>query len=141
MVKRPYRSFNFNVEVGGLIVGGFSEVSGLQVETEVKEYREGGRNDYMIKRAGPTRYAQNLTLKHGIVGDNMLWDWFLINREVVTLRLVISVILMDTTGSEVTRYNFKDAYPVRWVGPDFNAMRSEVAIEALELAHHGMIVF
>lgn len=140
MVRQPYRSFNFHVEIGGLTVGGFSDVSGLQLETEVKEYREGGENGYMIKRAGPSRYNGNLILKHGVAGDTTLWDWYLANREGKVTRLSVSVILLDTTMTEVMRYNFKGAYPVRWTGPEFNAQRSEVAIESLELAHHGMSI-
>ena len=37
MVLNPYTAFNFLVEIQGLVVGGFSEVSGLQAETETEE--------------------------------------------------------------------------------------------------------
>ena len=62
----PYLGFKFLVEIEGLVVGGFSEVTGLQVETEVETYREGGLNEYVHKLAGPTRYPSNLVLKHGM---------------------------------------------------------------------------
>jgi len=52
----PYMAFNFLVEIEGLVVGGFTEVTGLQIETVVETYREGGLNEYEHKLAGPTRY-------------------------------------------------------------------------------------
>jgi phage tail-like protein len=48
----PYKAYNFLVEIEGLIVGGFSEVTGMQVEIEVKDYREGGVNEYIHKLPG-----------------------------------------------------------------------------------------
>ena len=60
--------------IEGLLVAGFSEVSGLQAETEVEEVREGGVNDYVYKLPKGTKY-QNLTLKKGMTISNDLWDW------------------------------------------------------------------
>ena len=134
----PYRSCNFLVEIGGLAVGGFSEVTGLQIETEIKEYREGGVNDYIHKLPGPVRYAQNLVLKHGFTGDNTLWDWYEGSRNGQIDRRNGSIILLDTMLGEVSRYNFYAAYPVRWIGPSLNALRAEIGIETLEIAHHGL---
>ena len=37
----PYGQFNFHVEIDGVTVAGFSEVSGLTTDTNMIEYREG----------------------------------------------------------------------------------------------------
>src|SRR3954463_7468117 len=79
--RDPYTTFNFLVEIEGLVVGGFSEVSGLQVETAVEDYQEGGQNDYVHKLAGPTRYPSNLILKRGLTDVGTLWSW---HQEVAT---------------------------------------------------------
>src|SRR5262245_21656651 len=71
----PYLTFNFLVEIEGLVVGAFTEVAGLQVETEVEDYREGGQNGYTHKLPGPTRYPSNLVLKHGLTDAETLWEW------------------------------------------------------------------
>jgi phage tail-like protein len=55
----PYLGFNFLVEIGSLVVGGFSEVTGLQAEVQTEDYREGGVNEYAHKLAGPTNYPAN----------------------------------------------------------------------------------
>ena len=45
----------------------------------------------------------------------------------------------DAAGKEVImRWDFVEAYPVKWVGPQFQASGNAVAIETLELAHRGM---
>jgi phage tail-like protein len=134
----PYLACNFLVEIDNLVVGGFSEVSGLRIETEVKDYREGGENDFVHKLPGPTLYPSNLILKHGIADSTVLWDWY----QDVTLGVITrrsgAIILLDATGDKVWRWDFFDAYPVRWIGPDFRADSAAVAVETIELVHHGL---
>jgi phage tail-like protein len=126
------------VEIDGIAVGGFSEVTGLQIETEIKEYREGGVNGFIHKLPGPVRYNQNIVLKHGFTGDSTLWDWYQASRDGMIDRRSGSIILMNAVMGEVARYNFYSAYPVKWIGPSLNALRAEVGIETLELVHHGL---
>jgi phage tail-like protein len=134
----PYLSFKFRVELGSIFIGGFSEVSGLQVEIETEDYREGGMNEYIHKLAGPARYPSNLILKHGLLDADQLWEW---QQEIVqgaVNRQTTSIILMNSAGQPQWRWNFRDAYPVRWSGPDLRAGSAEVALETLELVHRGM---
>ena len=134
----PYMGFKFVVELGGVVVAGFSEVTGLQVEVEVQEYREGGLNEYMHKRVGPTRYPSNLVLKHGITDKRELWKWHQDVAHGKVERKNGSIILLNPAGDEVWRWNFEGAYPVRWNGPDLRANTAEVAVETLELVHRGI---
>jgi phage tail-like protein len=135
----PFLSFNFSVEIDGVIVCGFSDVSGLQAEIEVQEYREGGVNEYIHKRSGPARYPSNLILKRGVANSTELWTWYCNVLQGITQRKSLAVVLMDSAGSEQRRWTFQNAYPVKWVGPEFKAQSSEVAIETLELAHEGLV--
>src|SRR5262245_54923583 len=58
--------------VTDLILGGFSECSGLEMALEVEEYKEGGRNGGTLKF--PTRVTwQPIVLKHGMGAGNGLW--------------------------------------------------------------------
>jgi len=136
----PYLAFNFWVECDKLLVGAFSEVSGLQVEIETEDYREGGVNAYMHKLAGPARYPSNLILKHGLMDTDKLWQW---QDEIVQgaiQRETVSIVLMNSAGERQWHWNLRDAYPVRWSGPDLRANTADVAIETLELAHRGISV-
>jgi phage tail-like protein len=137
--KDPLLDYNFAVEIEGLVAGGFSEVSGLEVELEVQDYREGGVNGFIHKRAGPAKYASNLVLKRGITDVKILWNWYWDVVQGTVDRKNVSILLMDDSGEEKRRWNFADAYPVKWTGPSLNAKSNEVAIEALELVHNGLM--
>lgn len=135
----PFLSFRFRVEIQGIETGGFTEVKGLQAEVEVFDYREGGVNEFVHKLAGPVRYPANLVLKHGLMDADRIWQW---EQELLRgniKRTNVSIILMDEAGKDKWRWNFKDAYPVRWSGPDLRAGAAEVAVETLELAHRGFL--
>lgn len=134
----PYLAFSFLVEIEGIVTGGFTEVDGLQAEIEVKEYREGGQNDYVHKLAGPARYPSNLVLKRGLTDSTTLWQWCQDTLQGDVERKNGSVILLDSAGQEAWRWNFIDAYPVKWSGPSLRADSATVAVETLELAHHGL---
>ena len=132
----PYRAFNFHVEIDGLVVGGFSEVRGLEVEVEVEEYREGGRNDTVHQLPKGARY-RNLTLKHGLTDVDTLWSW---HQDVVAglvVRRSLTIFLLDTNREPVAGWAVRDAWPVKWQGPDLVAHANEVAFEVVELAHAG----
>lgn len=135
----PYLTFNFLVEIDSLVKAGFSEVSGLRIETEVKEYREGGLNEYIHKLLGPTRYPTNLVLKHGLTDDEILWNWYQEVTQGIIERKNVSIILLDSAREEKRRWSFEKAYPVRWIGPDLRAGTDGVAVETLELVHCGLI--
>lgn len=134
----PYVAFNYLVEIEGLIVGGFSEVSGLSVETEVFEYREGGVNEYLHKLPGPTRYPGNLVLKHGLTAIGSLWDWHQDVTQGIISRKNGSIYLLDTQRLPSIWWNFAQAYPVRWQGPELRAGTNAVAVETVELVHKGI---
>ena len=133
----PALGFRFHVELDDLPVGAFSECSGLQLETEVHDYPEGGLNTHVHKF--PTRTKQtNVTLKRGIV-DRALWDWY---HEVVQGRIArrkCTVFIHDSSGAQnLAEWQFRDAFPCKWVGPDLNATQASVAVETFELCHQGL---
>jgi phage tail-like protein len=134
----PYGAFNFWVEIEGLVVGGFSEISGLQIETETLTYREGGLNEYVHQLPGPARYPQNLSLKRGLTIIDTLWPWYQDVLRGTIKRRNGTIYLLNQSGVPLMAWNFLEAYPVRWNGPDFRAGSSDVAFESLELAHRGI---
>ena len=133
----PYLAFRFKVEIEGVIAASFSECSGLQVETEIEEYREGGVNVFVHKLPKRTKY-QTITLKRGLMDSEELWYWHQGVVAGIVIRLNGSILLLDHKGREQWRWNFIEAYPIKWVGPALRADQGSVAIETLELAHHGL---
>ena len=136
--KDPYRSFRFSVEYDGITRAGFRECSGLDSSQDPVEYREGDDDPTARKLPGLVKYS-NITLKRGLTDDVDFQNWRQDAVDGKVQRRNGSIILRDTTGAEVARWNFREAWPSKWTGPSFNATGNEVAIETLELAHEGVV--
>jgi phage tail-like protein len=132
----PYKNFNFLVEIDGIARAAFSEVSGLESETTVIEYRSGSEFGTR-KLPGLTKYA-NIVLRRGITQDADLWNWRQSVIEGNVDRRNGSIILLDDQRTEVLRWNFHEGWPCKWQGPGLNAKNEEVAIELLEIAHERL---
>jgi phage tail-like protein len=136
--KVPLLNFNFIVEIDGISQAGFTECSGFGATTEPVEVNEGGLNSASHKFVGRTK-QNNLTLKWGLTDSRDLYNWY---RDVVDGKIQRkngSIIVLDLEGNEKVRWNFYNAWPTKWDGPDFNAKGNEVAIETLEIAHEGIV--
>ena len=48
----PYTTFNFRLEIDGLTLGSFTEVTGLMVEGNAIEYREGNEQNWTRQLVG-----------------------------------------------------------------------------------------
>jgi phage tail-like protein len=133
----PFLAFRFEVKLDELAVAGFSDCAGLQLETEVQDYSEGGLNTHLLKF--PTRTKQaNIVLKRGIV-DREMWDWYWqLTQGLVWLRSGTVSVRDPSGGQVVIEWQFRDAFPCKWLGPELNAAQNSVAIETLELCHRGL---
>ncbi len=127
----------FYVEIDGINQAIFTEVGGLQVETTLQEYEEGGNNGFVHRLPGRTKVG-NLTLKRGMTASNELFLWLMQVTQGNIKRKNVSVVLYDTTGTAILRWNFQNAYPVKWTGPQFTAANAVMAIETIELTHEGL---
>lgn len=135
--KDPYRGYNFRIEIDGIDRGGFREASGLDSTQDPVEYREGTEGLTPRKLPGLNKYS-NISLKWGTTEDAELWEWRKKNMDGQIERKNGSIILMDDTGEEKVRWNFREGWPTKWTGPSFNATSNDVAIETLEIAHEGV---
>jgi phage tail-like protein len=131
--KDPYKNFRFLVEVDGIVQAGFSEVSGFGSNVEVVEYREGGDPSTVRKLPGKVSYP-DITFKWGVTDSRELYDWHRTALNGQTQRKNGSIILQDDAGQEKVRWNFFNAWPSKWDGPDFNAKGNDVAIDTLTIS-------
>ena len=139
-IKYPMPSFHFQVECGGEAIP-FSEVSGLDIEIQVIEYRNGSSPEYSpLKMTGIPKYS-NITLKRGIIPhDNFFFTW--INNTALNKpdRKDLTISLLNEEHSPVMVWKVKRAFPVKLQGPVLKATGNEIAIETLELAHEGLTI-
>jgi phage tail-like protein len=133
----------FVVEVDGVQIGTFTEVSGLELEVATETVEEGGENQFVHKLPGRISWP-NLRLKRGIIDSNSFFDWVqkssgngFARGGNKLQRATAAVVLISSTGERLRSWNLVDAFPVKWTGPTFAAGGSETMSEELEIAHHG----
>ncbi len=136
----PYCAFQWKMEISGLTLAHFFEVTGLDVQTEVVKYREGGRNENEHHLMGQTTYT-NIVLKHGLTDNRALFEW----RAKVdsfsgrpSTRRDGSIVLLNFQSEELARWNFVGGWPCRWQGPTVTGFSSVISIETMEIAHEGL---
>lgn len=136
----------FSFSVDGVLVGRFTEVSGLAVTMAVEEIAEGGNNQSAVKRPGPLSWP-NLVLKRGITADNAMLEWLLTysgegfaGKGHRVDQLLATLTLFDSRGRPVRRWSLREVMPVRWTGPQFAADGGALATEELEVCHGGFTV-
>ena len=139
-VADPEGNFIFTLEIDGIEVAQFKECSGLKSSTQVFELEEGGMNHRVHKLPGQSRW-ENITLRYGVTSDTSLLGWRNeILEDAFQKRRNGSVVMMTLQREEVRRYNFVGAWPVAWEGPAFDANAADLAVEMIEIAHHGISV-
>jgi phage tail-like protein len=140
MAQYPLPKFHFQVEWGGTRIG-FTEVSGLNVETQMIEYREGSSPEYhKVKMPGMQKF-DNITLKRGMMKkDNDFFRWWNSVALNTIERRDLTISLLNENHEPVFVWKVKNAWPVKVSGTDLKADGNEVAIESIELAHEGLVV-
>jgi phage tail-like protein len=134
----PVALFKFWVEINDQIVAEFKECNGLRLEREAKEITEGGLNERSHYLAGRNKYSR-ITLKYGLMRTSALWDWYQEGMyDLKVKRLNFSIKLYSSKGEVVKTWNVLRAFPVKWEGPALNVESNQVAIETLEIVHHGL---
>jgi phage tail-like protein len=153
MVEDPLPSYRFIVTLNpgdaylpppqaalvSMVMGGeFQEVKGLGADLEITSYPEGGVNDHV--HLLPVRHTwTRISLRRGIVRDPGLWFWYMAGlTQSLGARRDGSVILLTPAGTAAMSWMFEAGLAAKWVGPEFNATQSAVAVETLEIAHEGL---
>ncbi|ACZ78292.1 MULTISPECIES: phage tail protein [Dickeya] len=141
----PMPKFHFEVKwdggAGASMVASFQEISGLDIEAQIIEYRAGNSPVFStIKMPGIIK-SGNVTLKKGIfVKDNNFYDWFSKIKMNTIARTAVTISLLDESGSPAMTWKLKNAWPTKISGTDLKSDGNEVAVETIELAHEGLEV-
>ncbi len=130
-----------NISGTSSFAGIFKGLSGLEVNIDVLEYREGGNNDLIHRLPGRITYP-NLVLSWGLVNDATLLKWFTQTQTQAQLQ-EITLTLATTKGdsqNDGRKFTFVDAFPVRWSGPQLmsDTIDPQTWHETLEIAHSGL---
>ncbi len=133
----PYRNFRYRVEIEGIQVAAFSDVSGYDLSMDVIEYRDG--NEAITPRKLPgLRKHSNINLKRGITDSMDIYNWIKSVSEGKVERKSITIISIDEEGNDSVTWQVIQAWPMKYSISDFKGTGNEVLIETLEIAHEGM---
>ena len=144
--SRPVSGYKFSVtckmfknEVG------FAKVSGLESETAVVEYREGGGPLTVQKLRGLESHPV-VVLEKGVSGPELIkWYKMVSNPEKFfkgeshkDMTASIEITLKDREGGPKTTFKLMKAWPCKVTYDDLDAASSDVLVHRLEICHEGI---
>jgi phage tail-like protein len=137
----PQSKFRFSVDWGLQTNISFQEVSGLETETQVIEYRDSNSPLFSTVKMPGIAKVGNVTMKRGIfAGDKIFWAWYnqikmnTIKRETVVIKL------LDEAGNVVITWTLNNAWPTKISSADLKLDGNEVAIDTIEIVHEGLTI-
>ncbi|MDO7173702.1 phage tail protein [Mariniflexile sp. AS56] len=134
--------FYFLVDLGGgMKEASFQEVSGLDVEAQIIEYRQQGSPVFSNQGMPGLAKFGNITLKKGVlIKDNQFFDWYTTIKMNTVKRVNVTIKLLDQGGNSTMTWVLQNAWPTKVTGTDLRSDGNEVAIETIEIAHEGLVI-
>jgi phage tail-like protein len=141
----PYRSFLFQVVVGGAVVAGVSKVGALTRTTEVVSHRPGNVVSHQHHSPGLTKH-EPIVLERGVTFDPVFNDWAnevyspegLGGVSLKNFRKDILITLMNLQGVAVRSYKVYRCWPSAYTAlPELSGNDNAVAIQSLTLQNEG----
>ncbi len=134
----PLVGFSFMLDVGGIIKGFFTEVSGLGSENEVIEHKVMAKDkkEIVFKIPGRLKWG-DIVCKRGITSSMDMWTWRkeVEDGKVNGARKNGSIVMFDQAGAEKARWNFFNGWPSKISGPTPKSDSNEIGVEELTIAH------
>jgi phage tail-like protein len=127
----------FAFELDGITIAWFTGCSGLSLEFNVIDFKEGdGSSIVQRKRPGKPTYAE-VVLKRGLTTDKGLHDWFneVVDASTETPYKTASIVIYDRTQKEVARFNLEQCWPSKLSVSDLSAGSDEVMVEEMTIQH------
>ena len=136
----PLPVFHFSVQWGKTEIA-FAEVTGLNIEVQPIEYRDGLNPDFTPQKMSGLKKYGNITMKRGVfAGDNKYFDWVKGIKMNKPQRQDITISLLNEDHKPVMVWKVSNAWPTKLTSPDLKASANEAALETLEIAHEGITI-
>ena len=136
----PLPKFYFEVKWDTQVMS-FQEVSGLDIEAQVIEYRHGDNPIFSTIKMPGIVQSGNVTMKKGVfVSDNKFWDWYNQIKMNTIKRVPVTISLLDEAGAPTMVWTLANAWPTKITSTDLNAEGNEVAVEEIEIVHEGVTI-
>jgi conserved hypothetical phage tail region protein len=132
-----YMSSNFILEVPGKLFSGFTRVSGLESEWEFEQVEEGGYNG--VRNFPKQIRHPHLVCEYGVSDSDGLYLWHGSTVSGMIIRLPILLMLLDAQKKPVNTWAIEDAFPAKYIGPQFDALSSQVAVSRVEFIYSDIV--
>ena len=133
-------AFHFSVSIlGSDLEASFKEVRGIDSTVETEPVHGGGDN-FSIYYLPKKVIHSDLVLKRALVTTtSSFYVWCQsVMEDLGSFRIAplnLSVKLLDENHDPLSAWTIKNAYPVKWVLGDLNAMKNEVLIEEIHFKY------
>jgi phage tail-like protein len=137
----PVATRLFGIEIDGVTIAQFREVTGIANTIAVIEHRENTpKGEPVLRKLPGNASAGDITLRRGKTADKGMWQWFKQVRDgdIAGARRNGSVILYDYERGEVARYNFRNGWPSKLNITNLAAPGTDVVIEECVISHEGL---
>lgn len=136
----PLPKFHFSVQWGGSKIA-FTEVSGLNKEMDVLEYREGSSLNFFKEKMPGLQKLSNITLKRGVfIDDNEFYEWYNTVAQSTVEKRTIVISLLDENQEPKVVWTVNDCFIVALKCSDLKSDANEIAIDTVEIANHSFSV-
>jgi phage tail-like protein len=136
----PIATFHFSISINGQQCS-FQEVSGLETETQIIEYRHGNSKEFAPIKMPGLKKVGNVTLKKGVFQkDTFFWQWYSKIQMNTIERSTVVINLLDVSRNSIMTWTLNNAFPVKVTGSELNAEGNEVAIESVEIAYETLVI-
>lgn len=139
----PLPAYNYLVSIGGSdphqLLGGFSDVSGLETDIHISEYRNGNEPEPHVRKIPGSHKVGDITLKRGVVNTMDLWTWITSARTGgVSAQKDVVITLLDEAGKPQQQWKLRNVIPMKYTGPTLAGKGgADVAMEELVLSAEG----
>jgi phage tail-like protein len=136
----PMPSFHFSVDLGGTVIN-CSEVTGLNIELDVIEYRDGNSQTFSKQKMSGLKKSGDVSIKKGLFKDDkQYYTWFNAVQMNVPERKDVTISLLDEAHSPVMTWKLLNAWPKKISSPSMKSDSSEVAVESIDIVHEGLTI-
>src|SRR6266851_4767989 len=128
--------YHFSVELDGVSIAQFQEVSGITSELDVIELKENTKDGkYILHKLPGNRKPPTITLKRAKNSSTDLWEWHkkMYQGSVADARKNGSIVMYDYGNQEVSRYKFMNAWPSKVTTSALKAGANEIITEEVTI--------
>lgn len=136
LASDAYAGYKFSIEIDGVSIGQFQEVSGITSELDVIELKSNTADGkYILHKLPGNRKPPTITLKRGKDSSMELWQWHqkIAQGKVADARKNGSIVVYDYAAKEGSRYNFINAWPSKVTVSAMKAGANEVLMEEVTI--------